>query len=294
MKKISIILFLVFTCIKISAQNIVDNLDMFLSTQYIESDEYIYIYLEILINNRNQNSIFLLKDYDFVNIIEEEDGNILFLSSWVDRIDNMKNSSALYHNPRMIEIRNMQVVYVPIFLKIPNSFTEINKNRIINKIDGLKYSLVEYITEDISWAKNVDEFALNILGKVDDLKFNYNKHTHKYGGIIVSQIKPPEWMLGTWKTDGAAFLGSDTIKTTARSLNVTSDDILQNNESLHGWLITRIENTITQSYGDNTYNLDIAFVNGRIDYYHFTMDNGYLIMNHSNHNGLFAHRFERE
>jgi hypothetical protein len=65
-------------------------------------------------------------------------------------------------------------------------------------------------------------------------------------------------------------------------------------DSIHGWLITRSENTIVQNYGDNFYRLDINFASGRNDYYRFYMENGYLIMHNKNHNGLFIYRFEKE
>jgi hypothetical protein len=302
MKRITFVSFIILTCARIYAQNI-DDLDMFLSTKYLNSNESSYIYLEISILNRNPDTIFILKDYNLINIIEDEDGIILFLSSWISRIDLIKYTSAFYHNPRMIEIRNRQTVYIPLLLQVPNEINIIDKNKVIKKIEGLKYSLVEYITEDISWARNVDEFAQNILDRVNDLEFNYNEYTHKYGNIIVSQIKPPEWMLGTWKTDGKTIPDGNIINSTLRYLRVLEDDFFKErlvandrylSESIHGWLITRIENTISQSYGDNNYRLDITFVNGRIDYYYFYMNNENLIMQHRNHNGLFIFRFERE
>ena len=303
MQKSSFVLFIIFICVKISAQDIVDNLDMFLSTKYIEANDNKYIYLEIHINNRNPNAIFLLKDYNFANILEEENGNVLFLSSWISNIDTLKYTSALYHNPRMIEIRSMQVVYVPILLQIPNTFTNINKNKVIKNIEGLKYSLERNITEHISWAENVDEFAQNIVNRVNNLEFNYNEYTHKYGNIIVSQIRPPEWMMGNWKTDGITLPDGSINNTTLRYLKVVKDDFIEErlvtsssylSESIHGWLITRAKNTISQSYDENNYKLDINFANGRMDYYHFYMENEYLIMRHKNHNGLFIFRFIRE
>ena len=119
---------------KIFSQDIVDNLDMFLSTIYIESNDNIYLYLEIHVNNRNPDTVFLLKNYRFIDIVEEENENILFLSSWINDIDIIKYTSALYHNPEMIEIRSMQVVYEPILLQIPNTFANINKNKVIKRI----------------------------------------------------------------------------------------------------------------------------------------------------------------
>jgi hypothetical protein len=145
----------------------------------------IYLYLEIHVNNQNPDTVFLLKNYRFIDIVEEENGNILFLSSWINDIDIIKYTSALYHNPEMIEIRSMQVVYVPILLQIPNTFANINKNKVIKRIEGLKYSLVEYITEDISWARNVDEFAQNIIKKVNDLEFNYRQPLKTHNMAII-------------------------------------------------------------------------------------------------------------
>ena len=296
MNKLRFVLFIFLICAKISAQDIVDNLDMFLSTKYINSNENAYIYLEISIWNRNPDTIFILKDYNLINLIEEDDGIILFLSSWISNIDFLKRTSALYHNPRMVEIRNRQSVYIPLLLQIPNGINILNKNKVIKKIEGLKYSLEEYITKDITWARNVDEFARNIVNKVNDLTFNYSEHTHKYGNIIVSQIKPPEWMLGKWKTDGKT-------NSNLKYVSVVKDDFFEerlltstsySSESIHGWLITRAENTISQSYDKNNYKLDINFANGRIDYYQFYMENEYLIMQHKNHNGLFIYRLERE
>jgi hypothetical protein len=303
MKRVIFSLFIAFSCFRIYAQDIVDNLDMFLSTKYINSNENSYIYLEIYIYNRNPDTIYILKDYSLSNIVENDDGIILFLSSWISRIDLLKHSSALYHNPRMVEIRSRQTVYIPILIQIPDEMNIIGTNKVIKKIEGLKYSLVEYITADISWARNVDEFAQNILDRVNDLDFNYNEYTHKYGNIIVSQIKPPEWMLGTWKTDGKTLPDGNIINSTLRYLKVVENDFFEErlvssnsylSESIHGWLITRVENTISQSYGENNYKIDIVFENGRIDYYYFHIDNGYLFMHHKNHNGLFIFRFERE
>jgi hypothetical protein len=303
MKRLNIVLFIILICVKISAQDIVDNLDIFLSTKYINANEDTYIYLEISIWNRNPDTIYILKDYDLINIIEDEDGLILSLSSWISRIDLLKHTSALYHNPRMVEIRNRQRVYIPLLLQIPDGINVFDKNKVVKKIDGLFYSLVEYITEDISWARNVDEFAQNIINRVNDLEFNYNEYTHKYGNIIISQIRPPEWMMGSWKTNGKTIPNGNIINSTLRYLRVVEDDFFEErlvtsdsylSESIHGWLITRVENTISQIYGENFFMLDIAFANGRIDYYHFYMENEYLIMHHKNHNGLFIFRFEKE
>ncbi|QQO10369.1 hypothetical protein [Breznakiella homolactica] len=298
MKKIYFLLFLLFISGQIFAQDIVDKLDMFLSKKYIESNDGMYLYLEISINNRNEDSIFLLKDYSFIKVFEEENGNILYLSSWIDNIDFLKNTSALYHNPRMIEIRSMQVVYVPILIPIQNISESFNKDKTIKRIEGLKYSLDRYITEDISWANNVDDFASNIIKKVYDLEFNHNEYTNKYGNIVLSQIKPPEWMLGTWKTNGKTIPDGEIINSTLRYLKVVPDDIFEGSistsESIHGWLITRAENTIFQSYDELNYKLDIRFKNGRMDYYHFFMEDGNLIMHHKNYNGLFIFRLERE
>ena len=284
-------------------QGIVDNLDMFLSTQYIESNDDLYMYLEISIWNRNVDSIYLLKDYNLENIIEEENGIILYLSSWVDHLDLLKYTSALYHNPRMIEIRSRQLVYIPLFLKVPNEFQIINTNNVIKEIIGLKYSLQQYITEDITWASDVDSFALGILERVADLNFIFNEYTRKYGNLVISQIRPPEWMFGVWVTDGRTLPGGEIINSTSRYLTVVADDFfLQRlvgndryiNESIHGWLLTRSENRITQSYGENYYRLNINFLNGRMDYYYFFIENDYLIMHHNNQNGLFIFRYERE
>ena len=246
-------------------QSIVDNLDMFLSSQYIESIDGLHLYLEITIWNKNEDNIFLLKDYNLVNIIKEENGITLYLSSWIDRLDWLKNTSALYHNPQMIEIRSRQLVYIPILLKVPNELQIINRDNVIKEIIGLKYSLQQYITEDISWENDVDAFALDILERVADLKFIYNEYSRKYGNLVISQIRPPEWMFGTWITDGKTLPGGEIINSTSRYLTVEADDFFEKrvvgndrylNESIHGWLLTRSENRITQSYGENYYRLN--------------------------------------
>ena len=51
------------------------------------------------------------------------------------------------------------------------------------------------------------------------LEVAYNEFTHKYGNIVVSQIRPPEWMLGNWKTDSNI--------STLRYLRVVEDDFFQ-------------------------------------------------------------------
>ena len=59
MKRLSFVLSLSLICVKIFSQDIVDNLDMFLSTRYIESNDNIYLYLEIHVNNRNPDTVFI-------------------------------------------------------------------------------------------------------------------------------------------------------------------------------------------------------------------------------------------
>jgi hypothetical protein len=296
MKKIIYLMVLLFCSKNIYCQNIIENLDMFLSHKYLNSGNDLYVYFEISIWNRNAESIFVLKNYDIVDVIEEEDGIIFILSSWVDKLDFLKYTSAMYHNPSMIEFRNMQRVYLPLLLKIPENNANIDQNKIIKEIRRLKYSLNEHITEDIVLASNVDEFADEIREKVNDLTFIYNMYNRKYGNIIVSQIKPPEWLIGTWITDGLAVLDGNTeIMTTTRNLRFVYDDFFTTNlGSIHGWLITRAENTIIQNYTENSYHLYIYFANGRVDYYHFTMENSNLIMEQRNQNGLWRIIFIKE
>ena len=275
MKRLNFILFIILACVRISAQDIVDNLDMFLSTKYINSNENSYIYLEISIWNRNPDTIFILKDYNLINIIEDEDGIILFLSSWISNIDFIKRTSALYHNPRMVEIRNRQNVYIPLLLQIPNEINIINKNKVVKKIDGLIYSLERYITEDISWAENVDEFVQDILNRVNALEFNYNQYTHKYGNIMINEIILPDWLIGTW------MIEEEIIK-------IVSNDIFINDESFYGTLLNQIDNTITQNCGNNYYELNVSYENGDIMYMRFIYEYDNVTMSVGDNNESYT------
>ena len=121
MKKIIFMVIYCIFCINLHCQDIIDNLDMFLSHKYIDSINESYIYIEISIWNRNMESLFVLKNYSIENIVEEEDGIIIYLSSWIDNLDFLKNTSAMYHNPPMIEFRNRQHIYLPLLLKMPEN-----------------------------------------------------------------------------------------------------------------------------------------------------------------------------
>jgi hypothetical protein len=148
---------------------------------YLEKQNFIeeYVFIELSIYNRNPETIYVLKDYVIDEIIEtNETIKFLIKSSWLSSClgydengDLIWISSAIHHNPSMIEIRNNQSTYVSLLLKIPDKHSDSYKNKIITEIDGIKFSFHEYITEDISHAENVIGFYNEILKKLNDLKY---------------------------------------------------------------------------------------------------------------------------
>jgi hypothetical protein len=148
---------------------------------YLANHKFIddYIFIELSITNRNTETIYILKNYYIDEIIETNE-NIKFIikSSWLSNCLSYDGngeliwaSTSMYHNPPMFEIRNNQRMYVSLLINIPSKYNNINKNKIINEIEGLKFSFYEYITEDISYAENPLEFYNGILEKINDLKY---------------------------------------------------------------------------------------------------------------------------
>lgn len=275
MKKIILIIIYCVLCINIYSQDIIDNLDMFLSHKYIESSDELYIYIEIEIWNRNIESLFVLKNYRIKDIVEE-DGIIIHLSSWIDDLDYLKNTSAMYHNPSMIEFRKQQSVYLPLLLKLPENYRNIDKNKTIKEIKGLKYSLNQYITEDISWAENVDEFASGIRQKVNELVFVYNKYNYKYGKLWISPLEHPSWIMGTWVIED--YYQDDEIDNNDCVI-FQNDDIFFFGWSQNEYYFRSIYDIMTQNIYDNCYELKLEEDNGRIYIIKYTLEGEHLLMN---------------
>ena len=273
-KLIFIVIYFIF-CIDLYCQNIIDNLDMFLSHKYIESTDGLYIYIEISIWNRNIENLFILKNYNIKNIVEEEDGIIIYLSSWIDNLDFIKNTSAMYHNPQMIEFRNRQHVYLPLLLKIPENIINIDVDKNIKEIIGLKYSLQEYITQDISWADNVDEFALGIKSKINELNFIYNKYNRKYGNLWISPLQPPYWIMGTWVIE--EYYQDNEIDD-IDCVIFQNDDIIYYGWSQNEYFFMSIFDRMTQNIYENHYEIKIEENNGRINIIKFTLEEEHLLI----------------
>jgi len=252
-----------------------DNLDMFLSHKYIESTDGLYIYIEISIWNRNIENLYVLKNYKIKEIIEEEDGINIYLSSWIDNLDYLKYTSAMYHNPPMIEFRNKQHVYLPLLLMIPENNKNIDKNKKIKEIIGLKYSLQEYITQDISWAKDVDEFALGIKEKVNELIFIYNKYNRMYGNLWIP-LKPPDWIIGIWVIEenyqDDAIDNNDCII-------FQKNDIFLFGDNLYEYYFMSIYNIITQNIYENIYEIKLMENNDKSYILNFKLEGEHLSVN---------------
>jgi hypothetical protein len=259
---------------------------MFLSHKYINSNDGLYVYIEISIWNRNTEKIFVLKNYDINNIVEEDDGIILHLSSWIDKLDFLKYSSAMYHNPPMIEIRNKQKVYLSILLKIPDKNGDIDKSKNIKEIIGLKYSLQEYITEDISWAENIDEFANGIKENVDNLIFVYNQYNNKYGNVWVSPLEPPEWAMGTWVVDG------EEISNNSRII-FRKNDIIFFHLSLNEYFLMSIYKSMKQNIYDNNYEIILEGENDEVNLIKFKFEEGHLLIEDKINNEIVSYKLNK-
>ena len=291
MKKIIYLVVLLFCNKNIYCQNTIENLDMFLSHKFLISANDLYVYIEISIWNRNAESIFVLKNYDIVDVIEEEDGIILILSSWIDRLDYLKYTSAMYHDPQMIEFRNMQSVYLPLLLKIPENNVNFDQNKIIKEIKGLKYSFSQYITEDISWASNVDEFADGIRGKVSELIFVYNKYDHKYGNLWISPLSPPEWIIGTWIVD--RFFNEERVSPNDRII-FERNDVLYFWNNLNELYFEYGFNKIEQNIFDNDYEIIFQADDGAIFSINFKLENGYLFSEQLRNDGTLNYKLRKK
>jgi hypothetical protein len=287
MKKIIYLISWLFCCINIYSQDIIDNLDMFLSKKYINSTNELYVYIEISINNRNINNLYVLKNYDIINIIEEEDGIILILSSWIDELDHLKYSSAMYHNPEMIEIRYKQMVYISLLLKVPENKINIDKNKKIKEIKGLKYSLNKYITEDITWANDVNEFASGIRNNVNEIVFIYNKYNHKYGNLWATAINPPNWILGTWVVD--KYINDKNVSNNDRII-FEIDNILYFWLNLNEIYFSHGFNEMEQIILGNNYNIIFKSDEGMIFSINFKLEGEYLFSEHLTNNGIIKYR----
>ena len=286
MKRILFFVIYLFCCFNIFCQDTIDNLDMFLSHRYITSTNELYIYIEISIWNRNIHNIYILKNYDVINIVEEEDGIILILSSWIDQLDYLKYTSAMYHNPPMVEIRHMQRAYLSLLLKIPVDNMSIDRSKTIKQIVGFKYSLNQYITEDISWASNVNEFASGIRQNVNDLVFNYNKYSRKYGNSWISPLQPPDWLLGTWVTD--RYFNEKEVSNNDRLIFLT-DNIIHFWRNLNEFFFMSIYDKMEQNIYENNYNITLIEDEGRIWLINYKLEGEYLIVEDYWNNEIYSY-----
>ena len=113
--------------------------------------EYIdeYLIIELIINNRSQETIYVLKNYYIDNIVEEDEYLKLSIkSNWLSSCIGFNDEgkvewigSSWYHGPMMVEIRNGQIVYLTLILNITD---KINITKKINEIAGIKYSKQEH------------------------------------------------------------------------------------------------------------------------------------------------------
>ena len=140
-----------------------------------------YLFIELLIQNRSSETIYVLKDYYIDEIIEIDDFLKLEIKS--NRLNGLVGyndagemewiSLAMWHEPSIIEVRNNQISFLTLLLDIPDQFVRINKNSEINEIIGIKYSIMEYkfITRRDLWEEDVLLFIENIRKNFYDLEY---------------------------------------------------------------------------------------------------------------------------
>ena len=147
-----------------------------------------YIFIEIGIHNRTQQTIYVIKNYFIDNLIN--DNNKLFLtikSSWLFSIVGFDDNgniewvgSSIYHNPTMIEIRENQMGYLTLLLRLPDNYTHLENTNILYEIIGIKYSTEENVTASNINFRSAWHHYNYILNKFQILNFRY---TNIFGGI---------------------------------------------------------------------------------------------------------------
>jgi len=192
----------------------------------------------------------------------------------------------MYHNPPMVEIRHMQRAYLSLLLKIPVDNMSIDRSKTIKQIVGFKYSLNQYITEDISWASNVNEFASGIRQNVNDLVFNYNKYSRKYGNSWTSPLQPPDWLLGTWVTD--RYFNEKEVSNNDRLIFLT-DNIIHFWRNLNEFFFMSIYDKMEQNIYENNYNITLIEDEGRIWLINYKLEGEYLIVEDYWNNEIYSY-----
>ena len=125
-------------------EKILINIDKYL---FIEN----YLFIELSIYNKNDATVYLLKEYYFDDIIEIDDNlKISVISKNITSIINIDNegneyiSSSIHHECKMIDVRSGQFVNLVLLLNIPKNFEQINRNKKIIEICGIKYLNQDY------------------------------------------------------------------------------------------------------------------------------------------------------
>ncbi|QQO07609.1 hypothetical protein [Breznakiella homolactica] len=158
------------------------NLDMGISSAKQAGN---YVYIEVRIYNRNEEPVFVLTPYS-IGSVEERNGCLkIDLLNWLNFVKPSESSdgnhwysSALFHNPRMIEIRNKQTVYIPLFMEIPEEYLSLNWKKQIIEITGLKYSFREYITYDITYTEDPMGFYTEVEKNVKSMTIKVEKNEY--------------------------------------------------------------------------------------------------------------------
>ena len=178
LRKIYFMLLLLFIFPNIIYAQIEQNIHiLLLRSRFIEN----YLFIELYIQNRTLETIYVLKDYYIDEIIDNNEYLKLTiesskLNSFIGYDDNGELewiSSAIWHEPNMVEIRSNQNSYLTLLLNIPNNFTEINRNNKINEIIGIKYSIQEYryILKPELWEEDLFLFINDIRQSFYDIQY---------------------------------------------------------------------------------------------------------------------------
>ena len=140
-----------------------------------------YIFIEIGIHNRTQQTIYVLKEY-YIEDLTIENNNIILTvtSSWLSSIvgfDSIGNiiwiSSSINHRPTMIEIRENQIGYLSLLLRLPDIDYDIGNSSILFEITGIRYSTDRNVTANgISFDLILDQYNY-ILSKFLTLGYRY-------------------------------------------------------------------------------------------------------------------------
>ena len=185
-KVVFVIILFSISCINSYTQ---DNEQIYALINHRIIDDYIFI--EIGIHNRTLQTIYVIKDYFIENLIN--DNNKLFLtikSSWLSSIVGFDDNgniewvgSSITHNPTMIEIRENQMGYLPLLLKLPDNYTNLENINILYETIGIKYSTEENVTANGIVFRSAWHHYNYILGKIQTLNFRY---TNIFGCIYYS------------------------------------------------------------------------------------------------------------